>query len=122
MKKERRPLAPQPSRDALTRKTWWVSIPNASSPMVRDALVLLLLQTLNRIIQEKVDQDCINAVRLVRLFGIVVALASVLVVGLPSFGNALLTGRFDFWVTFLDFTLNELHAPDARTAEFDLPV
>lgn len=90
--------------------------------MVRDALVLLLLQTLNRIIQEKVDQDCINAVRLVRLFGIVVALASVLVVGLPSFGNALLTGRFDFWVTFLDFTLNELHAPDARTAEFDLPV
>lgn len=90
--------------------------------MVRDALVLLLLQTLHRIIQKEVDQDRINAVRFVRLFGIVVALASVLAVVLPSFGKALFASRFDFWVTFLNLPLDQLHTPDARTAEFDLPV
>jgi hypothetical protein len=90
--------------------------------MVRDALVLLLLQTLHRVVQKEVDQNRVDAICLVWLFDIFDALASVLVVVLDGFGNALFAGGFDFWVSFLDFPLDELHAPDAGAAEFDLPV
>lgn len=76
---------------------------------MRDALVLLLLQILHRIIQKEVDQDCVDAVCLVwwfNLFDIFDALKSVLVVILDGCKDALLSGGFDFGVTFLDFALN----------------
>jgi hypothetical protein len=88
-------------KNAITRQTRHASIPNAPSPMVRDALVLLLLQALHRIIQKEVDQDRIDAICLMWLFDIFDAL--VLVVVLDGFGNALFASRFDFWVAFLDF-------------------
>lgn len=93
--------------------------------MVRDALVLLLLEILHRIIQKEVDQDRIDAICLVwlfNLFDIFDALESVLVVVLDGCEDALFAGGLHFGVPFLDFPLDQLHAPDAGTAKFDLPV
>lgn len=91
--------------------------------MVRDTLILLRLQSLHRIVQEEVDQDGVDPVCLVgfssgRFF------RAFIVLRLPRLRvfYPFLSSDFHLRVPLLDLPLNQLNAPDTRTAQLNLPV
>lgn len=79
--------------------------------MVRNALVILLLQALHGIVQEKVDQNRIDPVRLGGLLANIARLSRVLSVAVlvrlgRRGGDAFSPGCFHFWVSLLDLALD----------------
>lgn len=95
--------------------------------MVWDALVIFLLQILHCIIQEEINEDCVDAVRFLGLFfGLGLGLGGCL--GVQVFGilvglRAAFHARcLHLGVALLNLTFDQLHAPDTRATEFNFPV
>lgn len=90
---------------------------------MRNALIVFRFQFLHCIVQEEIDQDGIDPVRLLGLFvnpsGLTRALNRIV---FTRPGDTFPAGCPDLWMPLLDFTLDQLHAPDTCSTEFDLPV
>lgn len=98
------------------------SIPDASGPVVRDAFVVLRFEALHRVIQKEVDQDGVDPVCL-RVFVNVSGLPGVLGSSVSiRLGDALPASGFHLGMPFLDFALDQLHAPDTCPTELNLPI
>ena len=97
----------------VKRKYWQpFSVPDASSSVVRDTLVLLLLQCLHGIVQKEIDQNRVDSVRLRLLVDTSVMGSS----------NAFCASSLHFWMPFFNFSPDQLHTPDTRAAELNFPL
>lgn len=92
---------------------------------------MLRLKVLHRVVQEEVNEDsvdaicpsrCVIIVCFLDCFVLLVLVVVICIIVISGFRGWLFTAHLDLWVTPLDLSFDQFHAPDTRASELNFPI